>query len=99
MPIMVTYIAHDDWHHVNQLISIFFVFISNVENIPRYITAGLLNVIADVFNSKVFDYPDYISQALKVLYGIIRKLCAYDGSIRQQLNLLGIPPVAELFPI
>jgi hypothetical protein len=94
---MGTYIANSDWHNVNQLMSIYFMFIHHVEHIPRLIAAGLLEGLVEVFNSKIRDHPDDLSQALRSFQGIVRKLCAYDSNIRQQLNQLGIPLGAQFF--
>jgi hypothetical protein len=88
---MGTYIANSDWHNVNQLMSIYFMFIHHVKHIPRLIAAGLLEGFVEVFDSKIRDHPDYLSQALRSFHGIVRKLCAYDSNILHQLNQLCIP--------
>jgi hypothetical protein len=80
-----------DANKINDSLIIISSICCNEENIPRFITAGLVMAMVNIFHS-----PMRTGNAFK---RIVEKLCAYDEDIVQQFHLLGIPEGSDFFDV
>jgi methenyltetrahydromethanopterin cyclohydrolase len=89
IPIIKIYAFDTD--KIDDATTIIDFIVNDPENVPRFLSAGLLEALVRVFN---LQDVDVIHSSLT---SIIRQLCKYDSSIVQHFHNLGIPEGSSLF--
>jgi hypothetical protein len=90
IPILGIYAFDED--RTDKIILLINYISSYPNNIPRLITAGLLEALVQVFNSPIFEKV-FHEPYQDLVYG----LCAYDKKVPQQFYNLGIPKDSNFF--